>query len=108
MAAKPITRPPRILDSARDRDEPPDAHHQQRRGDVVGRRRRPRSASPARGLEGSSAWATMPVFAAGIIVVQVVSSRLWLARFRYGPLERAWRCITWWDLQPIRLRASAN
>lgn len=50
----------------------------------------------------------MPVFAAGIIVVQVVSSRLWLARFRYGPLERAWRCITWWDLQPIRLRASAN
>lgn len=60
------------------------------------------------GLEGSDDWATMLVFAVGIIAVQVVWSRLWLARFRYGPLEWAWRCITWWDRQPIRAQAPAS
>lgn len=66
------------------------------------------SAGRLIGLEGSDAWATMLVFAVGIIAVQVVWSRLWLARFRYGPLEWAWRCITWWDLQPIRAQAPAR
>ncbi|GGD57802.1 DUF418 domain-containing protein [Erythrobacter arachoides] len=29
-------------------------------------------------------------------------SRLWLARFRYGPLEWLWRCLTYWQVFPIR------
>ena len=29
-------------------------------------------------------------------------SKPWLARFRYGPLEWLWRCLTYWKLFPIR------
>lgn len=29
-------------------------------------------------------------------------SRFWLARFRYGPLEWLWRCLTYWQRFPIR------
>jgi uncharacterized protein len=29
----------------------------------------------------------------------------WLARFRYGPLESAWRSLTYWRLEPLRRRA---
>jgi uncharacterized membrane protein YeiB len=31
-----------------------------------------------------------------LIAVQSVASRLWLARFVYGPVEWAWRTVTWW------------
>ena len=59
------------------------------------------------GLRESNAWATMLVFSLGVIVVQVVWSRIWLAHFRYGPLEWAWRCVTWWQWQPLRKQAPA-
>lgn len=29
-------------------------------------------------------------------------SKPWLARFRYGPLEWLWRCLTYWKLFPIK------
>ncbi|KLE32497.1 hypothetical protein AAW00_13320 [Aurantiacibacter luteus] len=29
-------------------------------------------------------------------------SRVWLARFRYGPLEWLWRCLTYWRRFPLR------
>jgi uncharacterized protein len=29
-------------------------------------------------------------------------SKAWLARFRYGPLEWLWRCLTYWRLFPLR------
>jgi len=29
-------------------------------------------------------------------------SKPWLARFRYGPLEWLWRCLTYWKLFPLR------
>ena len=29
----------------------------------------------------------------------------WLARFRYGPLEWLWRCLTYWQLFPLRRAA---
>ncbi len=29
-------------------------------------------------------------------------SRIWLARFRYGPLEYLWRCLTYWQIFPLR------
>jgi uncharacterized protein len=38
----------------------------------------------------------------GILVVQALWSRWWLARFRYGPVEWSWRCLTWWRLAPLR------
>jgi uncharacterized membrane protein YeiB len=41
---------------------------------------------------------------AGVTVVtlaaQAAFSRWWLARHRYGPLEWAWRCLTWWQVVP--------
>ena len=42
--------------------------------------------------------------AATVVVVQSLASRLWLARFRYGPLEWLWRIATW--RRPVRLRRS--
>ena len=39
-----------------------------------------------------------------IWVVQLVISPLWLRFFRFGPLEWAWRSLTYWKLQPF-LRA---
>lgn len=39
---------------------------------------------------------------AAILVVQIVLARWWLARFRYGPAEWVWRCLTWWRLVPNR------
>jgi uncharacterized membrane protein YeiB len=38
-------------------------------------------------------------------VVQAVLSPLWLSRFRYGPLEWLWRCVTWWQRVPLRQSA---
>jgi uncharacterized membrane protein YeiB len=31
------------------------------------------------------------------LAAQVAASRWWLARHRYGPLEWAWRSLTWWE-----------
>ena len=37
----------------------------------------------------------------GIYTINLIFSNLWMARFRYGPLEWIWRCITNWKIQPI-------
>jgi uncharacterized protein len=34
---------------------------------------------------------------------QALLARWWFARFRYGPLEWLWRCLTYWRLFPNRL-----
>ncbi len=54
------------------------------------------------GLHESNAYGAMLLLALGILAVQVLWSRLWLAHFRQGPLEWAWRCITWWQVLPLR------
>jgi uncharacterized protein len=35
-------------------------------------------------------------------------SQPWLARHRFGPLEWAWRCLTYWRLFPLRRDAAAR
>ena len=35
-------------------------------------------------------------------VVMLAWSKPWLARFRYGPLEWLWRCLTYGRLVPLR------
>lgn len=40
---------------------------------------------------------TIPIYLA-----QVLFSRFWLARFRYGPLEWLWRSLTYLRIQPMR------
>jgi uncharacterized membrane protein YeiB len=42
------------------------------------------------------------------VAAQVVLSRWWLARFRYGPLEWVWRCLTWFRLVPNRLESGRD
>jgi uncharacterized protein len=37
-----------------------------------------------------------------LYIAQVLLSILWLNSFRYGPLEWAWRCITYWRVMPFR------
>lgn len=39
----------------------------------------------------------------GILAAQIAFSHFWLARFRYGPCEWAWRSLTYGKWQPIRL-----
>jgi uncharacterized protein len=58
-------------------------------------------------VPGSTAWSTLLGLAAVILVVQALWSRWWLARFHYGPLEWAWRCVTWWSLVDLRRAAPA-
>jgi uncharacterized protein len=43
---------------------------------------------------------TLFVFA--VFALQLVASRWWLARFRYGPMEWLWRAITYLRLPPMR------
>lgn len=38
----------------------------------------------------------------GIFVLQIVISKLWLSKFKFGPLEWIWRCISYMKLLPIR------
>jgi uncharacterized membrane protein YeiB len=40
----------------------------------------------------------------GILAVQALWSRWWLARFGYGPAEWVWRCATWLQRAPLRRR----
>jgi len=40
---------------------------------------------------------------AAIWAFQLVVSPIWLRHFRFGPLEWAWRSLTYWKRQPMRL-----
>jgi uncharacterized protein len=51
------------------------------------------------GVLGNSV--TMPLGIA-VFALQVWACRAWLARFRFGPLEWAWRSLTWLRLEPFR------
>jgi uncharacterized protein len=44
----------------------------------------------------------------GIWIVQMIVSPLWLKYFRYGPLEWAWRSLTYWHLQPFKRNAAGS
>ncbi|MFC4063258.1 DUF418 domain-containing protein [Planomonospora corallina] len=44
----------------------------------------------------------VPAFALAVLALQAVLGRRWLARFRYGPLEWLWRCLTWMEAVPNR------
>ena len=47
------------------------------------------------------------LFVAVLAALQIVFSHVWLARFRYGPVEWLWRAITYWTIPPMRIGASA-
>lgn len=41
---------------------------------------------------------------AAIWIFQLIVSPIWLRTYRFGPLEWAWRSLTYWQLQPMRIR----
>ncbi len=41
-------------------------------------------------------------FVALLFSFQIVFSRWWLARFRFGPMEWVWRSLTYWRREPLR------
>ena len=43
----------------------------------------------------------------GMWIVSLAWSPIWLRRFRFGPLEWAWRSLTYWKRQPISLPQAA-
>lgn len=45
------------------------------------------------------AWAA--ALGTGVLLVEWVFARWWLRRFRYGPAEWVWRCLTWWRIVPM-------
>ncbi len=48
------------------------------------------------------------LFVLVVFLLQIGFSYLWLQRFRYGPLEWAWRAITYWQLPPMRRRTEED
>ncbi|MFC5829219.1 DUF418 domain-containing protein [Nonomuraea insulae] len=46
--------------------------------------------------------------AALTLLLQVLLSRWWLERYKYGPLEWLWRCLTWFRLVPNRLESGRD
>ena len=54
------------------------------------------------GLYGSVGPAIGLPIALGVFLVQVAFATWWLARFRFGPLEWAWRSLTYGEFQPFR------
>ena len=56
---------------------------------------------------GFGLWGQLPrslqlMLALGFFVLQVIFSAWWLGRFRFGPAEWLWRCLSYWQLQPMR------
>ena len=58
--------------------------------------------SPILAIDGLDDWPAIVALVVGIIVAEIVASRAWLARFRFGPAEWLWRCATWLEMTPLR------
>jgi uncharacterized protein len=59
------------------------------------------------GLIGQVRPAACMAICLGIFAAQVLLSHLWLARFRFGPIEWVWRSLTYGKAQPMRRAPSA-
>jgi len=49
-------------------------------------------------LSRGQAWLSVP----GVWALMLIWSKWWLDRFRYGPFEWAWRCLSRWKWEPMR------
>lgn len=47
-------------------------------------------------------------YAVVFFTVQIIFSIWWLRFFRYGPVEWIWRCLTYLEVQPLRIPASGG
>jgi uncharacterized protein len=53
---------------------------------------------------GDATRTTIAMFVVVVWTAQVWWSTWWLERFRFGPLEWGWRCLTYRKIQPFRIR----
>lgn len=60
------------------------------------------------GYYGQLGRASQVLFVLVVFALQVLLSRWWLQRFRYGPLEWTWRAFTHWTLPAMRRQASSS
>ena len=58
------------------------------------------------GFFGRMPRAWQVLFALGLFALQMLLSRWWLRRFRFGPAEWLWRSLTYWKAQPMRVAAA--
>lgn len=59
----------------------------------------------AGGEWGTWRFSEFTMLVAGVWAGQLVISPIWLHFFRFGPVEWAWRSLTYWRLQPMRRHA---
>ena len=56
------------------------------------------------GWYGQIGWPEMWMIIGGVWAAQLIWSPLWLSVFQMGPLEWAWRCLTYKRMVPLRKR----
>ncbi|GAA4834208.1 hypothetical protein GCM10023201_23060 [Actinomycetospora corticicola] len=61
---------------------------------------------PLLGIDSTADAPAIAALTVGILVVQIVWSRLWLRAFTHGPVEWGWRCVTWGRRAPLRRGAA--
>jgi len=54
------------------------------------------------GLFGRPQFYQLFYVVAGVWLINLIASPLWLKYFHFGPLEWLWRSLTYWKLQPMR------
>lgn len=54
------------------------------------------------GLYGTIPRAWQMLFVAAVLGLQLWLSPIWLQHYRFGPVEWAWRSLTYWQRQPLR------
>jgi uncharacterized protein len=60
------------------------------------------------GLFGRLGSAETALLGVGVYIAQVAWSAWWLGRYRFGPLEWAWRSLTYGARQPMRTEAAGR
>ena len=58
------------------------------------------------GMIGDTSAGIAVLLAVAVFAAEILLSRWWLARFRFGPAEWAWRVVTYWSLPRMRLEHS--
>ena len=54
------------------------------------------------GLYGSVPRLWQMLFVVTLVGIQLLLSPWWLSKYRFGPVEWAWRSLTYWQRQPFR------
>ena len=48
------------------------------------------------------------IYTGVVWIIEIIWSHIWLRHFRFGPLEWAWRSLTYWKKQPLKKDHSAT